>query len=423
MRYYIFSLVLLLITTIVSAQPKHEIRAAWLTTAYALDWPHTKATSSESIRKQQNELLDILDKLQDANFNTIMFQARSRGDVFYASAFEPFCSVLAGQSGRNPGYDPLAFAIEECHKRGMECHAWIVALPLGNKSHVNSLGRNSVTKSRPSICLQYKNSWYLNPGNPQTKEYLMQLTREIVSKYDVDGVHFDYLRYPENATNFPDNKDYQKSGKQKNITQWRRDNLTAIVHHIYKGVKELKPWVKVSTSPVGKYRDTSRYSSKSWNAYYTVFQDVQGWLNEGIQDQVYPMMYFRGNNFYPFALDWQEQSQGRHIVPGLGIYFLDPAEGNWTLDEVERQIYFIRSNKLAGQAYYRVKYLMDNTQGIYDELSEKYYTYPALQPPMTWIDNTAPNPPSQLKMIKDNGYVTLTWEASVDENNIYNMPY
>lgn len=191
----------------------------------------------------------------------------------------------------------------------------------------------------------------------------MKLVREVVSRYDVDGVHFDYLRYPENAPRFPDSYDFRRYGKGRTLAQWRRDNLTDIVRYIYNGVKAMKPWVKVSTCPVGKYRDTSRYSSKGWNAFFTVYQDTQGWLGEGIQDQIYPMMYFRGNGFYPFALDWQEQSNGRHIVPGLGIYFLHPDEGNWTTEEVERQMHFIRSNRLAGEAHYRVKYLMDNTQG------------------------------------------------------------
>ena len=113
-------------------------------------------------------------------------------------------------------------------------------------------------------------------------------------------------------------------------------------------------------------------------------------------DQIYPMMYFQGNNFYPFALDWQEQSNGRQIIPGLGIYFLHPDEGNWTVDEIERQINFIRAQGLAGEAHYRVKYLMDNTQELYDILEESYYTAPALQPAMPWIDNVPPTAPSNL---------------------------
>ena len=343
--------------------PKYEVRAAWITAVYGLDWPRTRATTPESIRKQKAELIEILDRLKDANFNTVLFQTRTRGDVLYRSKIEPFNSILTGKTGGDPGYDPLAFAVEECHKRGMECHAWMVAIPLGNRKHVANLGNTSVTKQKSAICVPYKREYFLNPGNPQTKEYLMSLVREVVEKYDVDGVHFDYLRYPENALRFPDTYDFRKYGKGRDLSQWRRDNITEIVRHLYKGVKALKPWVKVSTCPVGKYRDTSRYPSRGWNAFHTVYQDAQGWLGEGIQDQIYPMIYFRGNHFYPFALDWQEQSNGRQIIPGLGIYFLDPSEGNWTLDEVERQMYFIRKHKLAGQAHYRVKYLMDNTQG------------------------------------------------------------
>mgnify|MGYP001295805969 CR=1 FL=1 len=231
-----------------------------------------------------------------------------------------------------------------------------------------------------------------------------------VNFYDVDGVHFDYLRYPENAPLFPDKYDFRRYNKGRTLDQWRRDNISEIVRYIYKGVKAMKPWVKLSASPVGKYRDTSRYPSRGWNAFFTVYQDPQGWLGEGIMDQIYPMMYFQGNSFYPFALDWQEQSNGRQVIPGLGIYFLHPDEGKWTRDEIDRQINFIRNHKMAGEGHYRVKYLMENTQGIYDELIENFYAYPALQPPMPWLDNVPPTAPSELKVRTiDSGYTELKW--------------
>lgn len=398
------------------AQPKFEVRAAWVTAVYGLDWPRTKATTPAGVRRQKEELVDILDRLKAANFNTVLFQARTRGDVLYQSDIEPFNSILTGTMGGNPGYDPLTFAVEECHKRGMECHAWMVAIPLGNKKHVASLGNGSVTKQQKNICVPYKNEYFLNPGNPATKEYLMKLVREVVGRYDVDGVHFDYLRYPENAPRFPDSYDFKRYAKGRTLEQWRRDNLTEIVRYIYKGVKAMKPWVKVSTCPVGKYKDTSRYSSRGWNAFHTVYQDPQGWMGEGIQDQIYPMMYFRGNSFYPFALDWQEQSNGRQVIPGLGIYFLDPKEGNWSRDEVDRQLYFTRSTNMAGQGHYRVKYLMDNTQGIYDELATNFYAYPALQPPMPWLNKVPPTPPASVNATIDGGYTTLRWQAATDDD-------
>ncbi|WP_276964361.1 family 10 glycosylhydrolase [Bacteroides graminisolvens] len=419
---YIFALLAIVFTMSMQAAPKYEVRAAWVTAVYGLDWPKTRATTPAGIRKQQAELVAMLDKLKAANFNTILFQARTRGDVLYASNIEPFNSILTGQTGRDPGYDPLAFAVDECHKRGMECHAWMVTIPLGNKKHVAALGRNSVTVQNRKICVPYKNEWFLNPGHPETKEYLMKLVNEVITRYDVDGVHFDYLRYPENAPHFSDNKEFRQYAKGRNIAQWRRDNLTDIVRYIYKGVKAVKPWVKVSTCPVGKFRDTSRYSSRGFNAYFTVYQDAQAWLKEGIQDQIYPMMYFRGNSFYPFALDWQENSYGRQVIPGLGIYFLHPSEGNWKRDEVERQINFVRAHQLAGQGHYRVKYLIDNTQNLYDELADRYYSAPALQPAMTWLDAIAPTTPEGLTVKYQRGYTELSWESSED-NDKQNAPY
>lgn len=405
-----------------TAQPKQEVRAAWVTAVYGLDWPRTRATSPATARRQQAELIEILDRLKEANFNTVLFQTRTRGDVLYPSDIEPFNSILTGKVGGNPGYDPLAFAIEECHKRGMECHAWIVTIPLGNRKHVAALGKQSVTKKQSAITAPYKREYFLNPGHPQTKEYLMKLVREVVERYDVDGVHFDYLRYPEYARRFPDASLYRRYGNGRSLKQWRQDNITDIVRHLYHGVKALKPWVKVSTSPVGKYQDTRRYPSKGWNALHSVYQDVQGWLAEGIQDQIYPMMYFKGNSFYPFALDWQEQSNRRHVVPGLGIYFLDPREGNWKVEEIERQIHFLRANELAGQAHYRVDYLMRDVQGLYGKLKEKYYPTPALQPAMPWLDSIPPTAPAALQTEKvTTGYLKLKWEPATD-NDPHNVP-
>ena len=415
----IFTLCLLSVWSAwLSAQPKREVRAAWITTAYGLDWPHTRAISATSRERQKAELIKMLDKLKAANFNTILFQARTRGDVLYRSGIEPMNAILTGKVDGDPGYDPLAFAVEECHKRGMECHAWMVTLPLGNRKHVAALGKKSVTKTHPKLCVSYRKHYYLNAGHPETKNYLMSLVREVVQRYDVDGVHFDFLRYPDKARRFPDSYDYRKGGNGRSLAQWRRDNLTEILRHIYKGVKKIKPWVKVSTSPVGKYRDTSRYSSRGWNAFNAVYQDVQGWLGEGIQDQIYPMMYFRGNHFYPFALDWKEQNNGRQVIPGLGIYFLHPSEGNWSLDEIERQMNFIRAEGLDGEAHYRAAFLMEqDTQGLYDLLVDQYYTYPALQPAMPWLDAEAPTTPTGLHIERrQDGSVHLSWKASQDND-------
>ena len=417
----LISLLIIIICPLLAAYgqqaPKYEIRASWITTLGGLDWPTRKATSKSGIEAQKKELCDILDRLKAANFNTVLLQTRVRGDVIYPSAIETFTESLAGKEGRSPGYDPLQFAIDECHKRGMELHAWMVAIPIGNNRQIKLLEKNSVVKKQPSICIHYKDSWYLDPGNPKTDSYLAKLINEVVSRYDVDGIHFDYIRYPERAKDFPDHTSYRKYGKKKDKSQWRRDNMTRIVRRLYTEVKQLKPWVKVSCSPIGKYNDTGRYSSSGWNAYKEVYQDAQLWLKNGIHDALFPMMYFQGNNFYPFALDWQENKSGRWIVPGLGIYFLHPKEQDWKLDEIARQIYFLRNIKADGEAYFRNRFVMDNTKGLLDELQEHFYATPAVVPPMTWADSIAPSVPTDTRLnILDKG-VKISWKASTD-----NMP-
>lgn len=396
------------------SQPKYEIRATWLTTLGGLDWPSQKATSAKGIERQKQELCEILDALKRANFNTVLLQTRLRGDVIYPSAIEPFTESLTGHEGGNPNYDPLKFAIEECHRRGMELHAWIVTIPIGNTRQVKLLGKKSITKKQPSICKLYQGTWYLDPGNPQTDNYLASIVHEIVSRYDIDGIHLDYIRYPERAKDFPDQSTYRKYGKKENLEQWRRNNITRIVRRIYTETKSLKPWVKVSSSPVGKYNDTRRYPSRGWNAYEVVYQDARRWLKEGIHDALFPMMYFQGNHFYPFALDWQENKNGRWIVPGLGIYFLHPQEQNWQLDEVIRQIHFLRNIHMDGQAYFRNRFLLNNTKGLLDELKEYFYTQPAVVPPMTWVDSIAPSAPTKPYFMPLAKGVKLSWSASSD---------
>lgn len=401
------------------SQPKFEVRAAWITTAYGLDWPKARATTPEKMRKQQTELLLLLDKLKAANFNTVLFQVRSRGDVFYKSKIEPFCEVLTDKVNGDPGYDPLEFVINECHKRGMECHAWIVALPLGSKGHVAHLGKYNALHHTHGICVPYKSEYYLNAGNPGTKDYLMDIVREITDHYDIDGLVFDYLRYPEYCgTSYPDKAEFAKYGNGRSLTEWRRDNITDIIRYIYQNVKSVKPWVKVCTCPVGKYRDTSRYTSHGFNAFYAVNQDPEKWMQEGIQDQIYPMMYFRENNFYPFALDWSEQSNGRHVIPALGTYFLNPKDGNWNKEDIIREINFIREHKLAGESHFRAEFLAKDTKDIYSELVERFYQYPALQPPMHWLDSIAPSAPYNLSVKREENHVTLSWNTSRDNDRI-----
>ena len=373
--------------------PKYEVRGVWITTLSGLDWPKTKATSAAKREQQKQELCKILDQLKAARINTVFMQTRVRGSVIYPSKIEPWDICLTGQFDKDPGYDPLAFAIEETHKRGMELHAWVVTVPSFKIKDATKMGPKSLLKTHPELLKKHNDTYYLDPGLPGSDDYLVGICKEIVSRYDVDGIHFDYIRYPENAEGFPDGATYKKYGGKQQKGEWRRANITRMVRKTHTAIKALKPWVRLSCSPVGKFKDMRRYSSRGWNAYTAVYQNAQGWLRDGIMDMLCPMMYFQGDHFYPFAADWQENSYGRTIVPGLGIYFLSPREKDWDLGVIQRELCYIREQGLQGQAYFRSQFLTDNTKGLYDYLKTAYYPYPALLPPMTWESSKRPETP------------------------------
>ena len=391
----------------VGRTPKYEYRAVWLTTIENLDWPHTKVKTPADVEVQKKEMLVLLDSLQAMHINTVLLQVRVRGDVIYPSAIEPFSNVLTGVSGKNPGYDPLAFAVEECHKRGIQLHAWLVTLPLGKVDHVRLLGKNSLPNKKGALCTRYKGAWYMEPGNPATAEYITALVREIVQNYDIDGVHLDYVRYPDTVDEYPDGALYRKHGKGMSLAAWRRSNITNIASSVYAAVKELKPWVRVSCAPLGKFNNLTRYSSLGWDAYNTVYQDAQGWLRDGIMDVIFPMLYFNGNNFYPFVRDWCENSNGRHIVPGLGIYRLSPKHGGWSGIEIERQMRTSRSVAADGVMMFRTAHLVGNASGARD-IYTKIYNTPALVPPMDWMA-PAPATPSVVECVRDRDGASLQW--------------
>jgi len=388
--------------------PKREVRAVWLTTIGGLDWPHSYAQNELMAGRQKQELRDILDKLQRAGINTVLFQARVRGTVVYPSQLEPWDGCLSGVPGRSPGYDPLAFAIDECHKRGMELHAWVVTIPVGKW---NALGCKTLRNKYPHLIKRIGEEGYMDPENTATATYLANFCKEITDRYDVDGIHLDYIRYPET---------------------WRiniahdaaRRNITAIVCAIGEKVKASKPWVKYSCSPIGKFSDLSRFASNGWNAYAKVCQDAQGWLRDGLMDALFPMMYFQGNHFFPFAIDWAEQSYGRMLVPGLGIYFMSPSEKNWSLDVITREMQVARQYGM-GHAYFRSKFFTDNLKGIYTYAQRVFTPTLALPPAMTWESNKLPAPPSDLNTSEEQGKAIISWRGGRSTNNspyiLYNV--
>lgn len=386
-----------------SQVPATEVRAVWLTTNWGLDWP----AQGTSVTAQKEELERILDVLKRENFNTVLFQTRAQGRVFYKSEIEPKSSYF----NHADNFDPLAFAIDECHKRGLECHAWIITYPM-EKAQMKYTGRGKrrkgvPVKNKPDYYKFVNGTWYLDPGRPETTDRIVSIVSEIVSNYDVDGVHFDYIRYPSNTGKFPDEDTFKKYGNGEKLSDWRRNNINRLVTQVYDTVKSIKKWVQVSSSPLGRYRVLPVSPNDGWTAYETVFQDAGHWMKSGKHDLMFPMMYYRGRNFYPFLDDWIANSNGRIIVPGLGVYQMD--ELNWPLQDIVDQMKYIRENKVKGEAYFRVGNLLNNLKGVMDSV-RAYYPAPAKLPPLIWLDSIAPNSPLDLQVYKDNnGLLNIKW--------------
>ena len=396
-RHILLQLLLGIVLTLV-AQPKQELRAVWLTTLEGLDWPSVKGTSGAVEQRQKEELRNILDQLKRANVNTVLFQTRIRGTVTYPSRIEPWDGCVSGRFGSAPNYDPLQFAIEEAHKRGMELHAWVVTIPVGKW---NSYGARNLRQTRPELIRRVGEDACLNPEDSRTADYIASICEEITSRYDVDGIHLDYIRYPE-------------TWNLRVSRQQGRENITRIVRAIHSKVKALKPWVKMSCSPLGKFDDLSRFQSYGWNAYNKVCQDAQGWLRDGLMDQLYPMMYYDGKHYYPFAADWSENRYDREIASGLGIYRLIRSEGNWSLDVIKRQMYVARQLGL-GHCYFRSRFLTDNTKGIYDFVCD-FDAYPAAIPAIP-THQPEPTAPTTLQVERTTSGDNIRWSGAIDNSD------
>lgn len=329
---------------------KQEMRAVWLTTIYGLDWPKTKANNASGIKAQQLELDHILDRLKEDGFNTIFLQVRQRGNVIYPSQYEPFSPDFTS-SGNRPDYDPLDYAVKACHSRGLACHAWLVTFPLG--SHKNFSKLSSHIKS--SWTVKHDGEWYLNPGEPEAREYIADIAEEIVKKYPVDGIHMDYVRYPENAVKFNDKFTYNKYGQGEGLYQWRRDNITALFRTINEKVHAISPWVQISAATLGKLKYLPELkSSHGWTAFESVHQDPESWEKGDVIDFVVPMMYYKDQLFEPFLLDWQKSLKQAKVIAGLGAYRVDERSTvRWNVNDISCQMDYVKDCHMPGVCFFR----------------------------------------------------------------------
>jgi uncharacterized lipoprotein YddW (UPF0748 family) len=399
-----------------SAQPKREIRGVWLTTNFALDWPNHPLRTQTDIERQKEDLDRMLDKLKDTGINLVFMQARLRGDVIYPSRIEPVNKYFCQQTSAVK-YDPLAYAIAACRKRGMECHAWLVVYPVGS-SRITGARRKGKKTSRTlpvpdrykDMAKSFKGTLYLDPGHPKTIDYLVNLVKEIVSEYDLDGIHFDYIRYPDNSGKFPDRDTYERYGGGENKADWRRGNINRFVYAVYDMVKSLKPWVQVSSSVVGMYDTLSGVGRRHWTAFHSVYQDPADWLQKGKHDFIVPMMYYADNLFFPFVNDWMARSSGRFVVPGLGLYQMDANEFGWGTDVLLKQIQYSREQRTQGNVFFRARYLSDNKKGICGAISSRFYSTPAILPALTWLSRSLPEVPHRINARKNRNALLLEWD-------------
>ncbi|GHT70015.1 hypothetical protein AGMMS50239_37740 [Bacteroidia bacterium] len=396
--YLIFTIIFVFT---LSAQPKQEIRGVWVTINYALDWPKNPVRDRSDIERQKDELDRMLDQFERAGINMIFFQTRLRGNVIYPSKIEPVCEYF---NSKYPEYDPLAYAVEACHQRGMECHAWMVVYPVGSRK------RLSVPDRYEGMAKSYNGSLYLDPGNPETTGYLVRLIKEVVSAYDIDGIHFDYIRYPSGSDKFPDEDTYRRYGRGEDKADWRRENINRFVYAAYDEVKSLKPWVQVSSSVVGMYDKLPEGTRRHWTALRSVYQDPADWMQKGKHDFIVPMMYYSGELFFPFVDDWMTRNNGRFVVPGLGLYQMDASEFGWEPDVLLEQIQYSRDHLTQGNVFFRARYLVENKKGICDEITSRFYSTPAILPALTWLSHSTPEAPKQIYAHKNNDFLLLDWD-------------
>ncbi len=385
-------------------QPKYEFRGAWIATVANIDWPTKGNYNPES---QKAEFIKLLDLLVQNGMNAVIVQIRPASDAFYPSPYEPWSEWLTGKQGRAPVpyYDPLKFMIAESHKRGLEFHAW--CNPYRAEFHMgkSSISPTHITRTHPGWFVPYGDKRYFDPGNKEAQEFVVRVIRDIVSRYDVDAVHFDDYFYPYRIAGkeFPDYRTFVKYGAGMSREDWRRSNVDSIIVKLHRAIRQENPHCKFGISPFGVWRNMDKDSLGSdtragQTNYDDLYADVLLWLKEGYIDYVVPQLYWEhGHRAAPYEVLvdwWSRHTYGKQCYIGLGI-FKGGTNTRWRDKTIiPLQIQDARSYPtLQGQVYFSSKSFQKNPNGWNDSLQHHYYKTPALIPPMPWIDSVAPLPP------------------------------
>jgi uncharacterized lipoprotein YddW (UPF0748 family) len=386
------------------AAPRHEFRAAWIATVDNIDWPSRKGLPADS---QKAEFIRMLDMHRENGMNAIIMQIRPAADAFYPSPYEPWSEWLTGIQGTppRPYYDPLAFMIEETHKRGMEFHAWCNPYRAQFNIAKSSIAPTHVTRMRPDWFLDYGDKRYFDPGNPEVQDFVTRIVSDIVRRYPVDAIHFDDYFYPYRIPGkaFPDSAGYRKYNGPLGLDDWRRSNVDSIIHKLYRAIRKENPQCRFGISPFGVWRNQDKDPRGSATRagqtnYDDLYADILLWLQKGWIDYVAPQLYWEFSHpnapFQPLLDWWSRNSYGKACYIGLG-YYKAGINATWrdrTL--IPRQLAAIRQTpNVHGAVYFSSKSFQGNPLGWNDSLKSNYYKYPALIPAMPWIPGNRPPAP------------------------------
>lgn len=404
--------------------PKREFRGVWIATVENIDWPTTPYADSD---QQQRQLLYLLDEHQKTGINAVMLQVRPAADAFYAKSREPWSKYLTGKQGKapDPFYDPLEFAIQESHKRGMELHAWFNPYRATNDSDFASLSPDHITNLKPGWFFVYGGKKLFNPGIPEVREYIVQVILDVVDHYDVDGIHMDDYFYPYRIAGqtINDQATFKKYGDGiANIEDWRRNNVNLLIKMLGDSIHKHKPKIKFGMSPLGVWANKNQHKDGSdtygGNSYYEQYADSRKWVKEGWIDYINPQLYRPLNDnlvaFNTMVDWWSYNTYGRHLYIGQAPYRIieNKLPGFKMPGQLPAQVRYLRKNLRAqGSVFFSSRSLIVNPLGFTDSLKNNFYHYPALPPVMLWLDSVAPHPPVGLVSTDERNAVVLKWQT------------
>jgi len=388
------------------SQPKYEFRGVWVATVGNIDFPSSKFLSTQA---QKDEFIKLVEMNKRNGMNALVVQIRPASDAFYPSEYEPWSEFLTGKQGTppNPYYDPLKFMITETHKRGMEFHAWMNPYRAVFNIYNSSISPTHITRLHPDWFITYGNTKYFDPGNKDAQNFVVNVVKDVVKRYDIDAIHFDDYFYPYRISGkeFMDTASYRKYGSGMPLADWRRSNVDSIILHLSKAIKEENKYCQFGISPFGVWRniadDSEGSNTKAGVTNYDgLYADILLWLKNKWIDYVAPQLYWEVTQkvvgFKVLADWWARHTYGRQLYIGQGIYrALEPHSYAWHhKNELPDQIQFLRQYpQIKGSVFFSSSTFQSNPNGWSDSLRNNYYKYPAIPPPMNWIDSTKPEAP------------------------------